>query len=302
VGGELGASFLRVLIAGTASALFAHECAAQVASAGAREHPDFDAVLAGLLVAGCLLYARGVTRLWRKAGPGRGIRVIDAGCFSLGVVTLATALLSPIDALADRSFTLHMVEHEMLMVLAAPLFVLARPLEASAWALSSGARQVVTVLMRAPFVRRVWRTVTAPVSATCVHALALWIWHLPPLFLAALASEPLHVFQHVSFFASALAFWWAMFGGAIRTPNAISLACLFATMLHTSALGALLTFAPSPWYVHAADARLFGLAPLEDQQLGGLIMWVPGGLAYVVVALAIVGAWLAASRVGHHAR
>jgi len=259
-------------------------------------------VLAGLLVAGCLLYARGVTRLWRKAGPGRGIRVIDAGCFSLGVVTLATALLSPIDALADRSFTLHMVEHEMLMVLAAPLFVLARPLEASAWALSSGARQAVSVLMRAPFVRRVWRTVTAPVSATCVHALALWIWHLPPLFLAALASEPLHVFQHVSFFASALAFWWAMFGGAIRAPNAISLACLFATMLHTSALGALLTFAPSPWYVHAADARLFGLAPLEDQQLGGLIMWVPGGLAYVVVALAIVGAWLAASRVGHHAR
>jgi putative membrane protein len=73
-------------------------------------------------------------------------------------------------------------------------------------------------------------------------------------------------------------------------------------MLHTSALGALLTFAPSPWYAHTAGPRVFGLAPLEDQQLGGLIMWVPGGFAYVVVALAIVGAWLAPSRVGHHAR
>jgi putative membrane protein len=302
VGGELGASFLRLLIGSASGALFATDCAAHVASTTAREHPNFDAVLASLIVASCLLYARGVTRLWRKAGIGRAIRVVDVTRFALGIVTLTVALLSPLDALADRSFAMHMVEHEMLMVLAASLLVLARPLEASAWALSSGARHAMTALTRAPLMRRVWHAMTAPVSATCVHALALWIWHLPPLFVAALASEPLHVFQHVSFFASALAFWWAIFGGAMRTPGAISLACLFATMLHTSALGALLTFAPSPWYVHASGPRAFGLTPLEDQQLGGLIMWVPGGLAYVVVALAIVGAWLAPSRVGHHAR
>jgi putative membrane protein len=298
----LGASFLRLLIVAAPFALFAGDCAAHVASADARQHSGFDAVLASLLVASCLVYGRGVTRLWRKAGVGRGIRVVDVSRFALGVVTLAVALLSPIDALAGRSFALHMTEHEMLMVLAAPLFVLARPLEASAWALSSSARQAVVGLRRTPVVRRAWHALTAPVSATLVHALALWVWHLPLLFLAALASEPLHVLQHACFFASALAFWWAMFGGATRAPGAVSVACLFATMLHTSALGALLTFAPSPWYAHAADLRVFGLSPLEDQQLGGLIMWVPGGLAYVVVALAIVGAWLAPSRVGHDVR
>ena len=63
-------------------------------------------------------------------------------------------------------------------------------------------------------------------------------------------------------------------------------------MLHTSALGALLTFAPSPWYV-TDGARAFGLSALEDQQLGGLIMWVPGGMAYMIMGLIIVGRWLA---------
>lgn len=284
---------MRLLIGGALPALVATDCMAHVAGAGTRLHVNFDAVLASLLLASAFLYARGVTRLWRKAGVGRGIRVVDVARFGLGIATLAAALLPPIDALAGRSFATHMIEHEMLMVIAAPLLVLARPLEASAWALSGGTREAIAAFTRSTLVRRTARWMSAPVPATCVHALALWIWHLPPLFLAALASEPLHVFQHVCFFASALAFWWAMFGGAMRTPGAVSVACLFATMLHASALGALIAFAPSPWYVHAAGARAFGLAPLEDQQLGGLIMWVPGGLAYVVVALSIVGTWLA---------
>jgi cytochrome c oxidase assembly factor CtaG len=129
-----------------------------------------------------------------------------------------------------------------------------------------------------------------------VHALAVWIWHLPPLFVAALSNPALHVLQHACFFASALAFWWAVFGRAARTPDAVSLACLFTTMLHTSALGALLTFAPSAWYANGGVAPPFGLSVLEDQQLGGLLMWVPGGLAYLVAGLSIVGGWLAASR------
>jgi hypothetical protein len=126
-------------------------------------------------------------------------------------------------------------------------------------------------------VRALFAACTAPASATLLHALALWLWHVPALFVHALASEPVHVLQHACFFASALAFWWAMFGGAARAPGPASLACLFATMLHTGALGALLTFAPTAWYARPAAARVFGLTPLEDQQLGGLIMWVPGG-------------------------
>ncbi|HLX30807.1 MAG TPA: cytochrome c oxidase assembly protein [Casimicrobiaceae bacterium] len=253
--------------------------------------------VACLLVIASVAYARGVARLWRKAGTGRGIRIADVVRFVLGMVALAVALLSPIDALAPRSFALHMIEHEMLMVIAAPLLVLSRPLEAWAFALPRNARHTLPACARMPALVRFFDAMTAPVSATAVHAIALWVWHVPVLFAAALASEPLHVLQHLCFFASALVFWWAVFGGAARSPRPISLACLFATMLQTSALGALITLAPSPWYAGAVDARVFGLTPLADQQLGGLIMWLPGGAAYVVVALAIVAAWLAPPKV-----
>ena len=284
---------MRLLIVGGACALLARPCAAHVADAGTLVHPGFDAVLAGLLLATSLLYARGVARIWAKAGPGRGIRIADVCRFALGMSSIAAALLSPIDALADRSFALHMVEHEMLMVVAAPLLVLARPMEACVWALRPKTRQQLSALVRVPALASSWRAMTGPVAATCVHAVALWTWHVPVFFAAALASLTLHIFQHFCFFASALAFWWAMVGGAPRSAGPASLACLFATMLQTSALGALLTFAPSPWYAGGEEARVFGLTPLEDQQLGGLVMWVPGALAYLVVGLVVVASWLA---------
>jgi putative membrane protein len=252
--------------------------------------------IAVLLAAALLLYVRGVVVLWRKAGVGRGIRVGDVVRFGLGMATLAGALLSPIDLLAAHSFALHMLEHELLMVIAAPLFVVSRPLEAWTFALPPAVRRRVTAFIRTASLDRLWRAVTQPVAATGIHALALWIWHAPPLFAAALASEPLHVLQHACFFASALGFWWAMVGGAARRPVPVALACLFATMLHTSALGALLTLAPSAWYASGGAVDVLGLSALEDQQLGGLIMWVPGGLAYVIVALSIVAAWLAPPR------
>ena len=141
--------------------------------------------------------------------------------------------------------------------------------------------------------RGAWRALTAPVCAWSVHALALWLWHIPVFFRAALADPSLHVLQHTCFFVSAFAFWWAVFGG--RAPDATGLACLFTTMLHTSALAVLLTFAPAPWYAHDSTIP-FGLTALEDQQLGGLVMWVPGAFAYVVAGLAIVAGWLRHTR------
>lgn len=240
-------------------------------------------------------YGRGVSALWRKAGIGRGIRTIEAVRFAAGWTTLALALLSPIDGLAERSFAVHMVQHELLMVVAAPLLVLSRPLEAWAWSLPYRARRTLASIFTASRVRDGWRRLNAPASAWCCHALALWIWHIPALFLAALANEGLHVLQHTCFFASALLFWWAAIGRQLRAPSATSIALLFTTMLHTSALGLLLTFAPTPWYAHY-DLGPFGLSALEDQQLGGLVMWVPGSLAYLVAGLATIAAWLSPSR------
>jgi putative membrane protein len=256
----------------------------------------FDVLLAILLIASSLLYAVGVAALWRKAGAGRGIRRVETARFALGWSLLVVALYSPLDELAEHSFGLHMIQHELLMVMAAPLLVLARPLEAFAWALPPGVLGFFIAIARARILRKGWRVLVAPAGAWCVHALALWFWHVPAFFVAALASPSLHVLQHTCFFLSALAFWWAVFGAGIHAPDGRSLACLFTMMLYTSALGALLTVAPVPLYMTAGSPIPFGLSALEDQQLGGLVMWAPGGLAYLVAALAIVGTWLSSAR------
>jgi cytochrome c oxidase assembly factor CtaG len=125
-----------------------------------------------------------------------------------------------------------------------------------------------------------------------VHALALWLWHVPALFEAALTHPSVHVLQHSSFLGSALLFWGSVFGRAPRRAGAVALASLFTTMVHTGALGALLTFSPTVWYPHYAQGAVLGLGALEDQQLGGLIMWVPAGGAYLAAALAILAGWL----------
>jgi putative membrane protein len=240
-------------------------------------------------VVGCLLialglYIAGVWKLWRKAGYGRGITVWHAGAFAGGWLTLCLALLSPLDALGSQLFSAHMVQHELLMIVAAPLFVLARPLETWTWGLPYAWRGRASRIARASSMRMVWTALTAPLSAWMIHAAALWGWHVPALFDAALTSEGLHAAQHASFLASALLFWWATVGRVAACRPGLAIALLFSTMLHTGALGALLTFAPTPWYAYEATAA-YGLPPLDDQQLGGLIMWIPGGIAYLAAGL-----------------
>lgn len=255
----------------------------------------FFIVLMAVLIAGAFLYSRGVHALWRKAGVGRGIRRGESVHFALGWTVLAASLLPPIDGWADRSFAVHMFQHELLMVVAAPLIILGRPLEAWTWAVSSSTRSFFATAMKTPLLRTVGHLTTLSLGAWTLHALALWLWHLPILFRAALSFPLIHILQHTCFFGSAIAYWWNVFGGRTRKPKGSAIASLFTTMLHTSALGALLTFAPSPWY--AADGtRAFGLSALEDQQLGGLIMWVPGGMAYMIAGLLIVGRWLSPHR------
>jgi putative membrane protein len=253
----------------------------------------FEPWLIALLGASAGLYALGVRRLWRRAGRGRGITPGHAARFAAGWLALFAALVSPIDALGAELFSVHMVQHELLMVVAAPLFVLSRPVEAWTWALNPAWRRAMAGVARVRALRVGWNASSQPVGAWSFHAVALWGWHVPVLFQAALADEAVHIAQHSCFFVSALFFWWSVFGRAAGRPNGASVASLFITMMHTSALGALLTFAPAPWYPGYESAQAYALSALEDQQLGGLVMWVPGSLAYVAAALAIVGAWIA---------
>ena len=122
--------------------------------------------------------------------------------------------------------------------------------------------------------------------AFAVQTAALWAWHLPAWFRGALEHPAIHILQHATFLAVALCFWWSVLRPAApRQAAARGIATLFITTLTTGALGALLTFGSTAWYALPGHEAPVGWTALDDQQLGGLIMWIPGGTAYVVVAL-----------------
>jgi cytochrome c oxidase assembly factor CtaG len=195
----------------------------------------------------------------------------------------------------ERSFAAHMVEHELLMLVAAPLLVLARPVGVALWALPRGWRQGVAGVHHERWFRGIWRTLADPLVATALQIVALWAWHAPVLFDLALAEPGWHIAQHVSFVLTALLFWTAVLDARqarMRTGTAIG--CLFVTATVSGALGALMALSSSPWYQGyvALGMTPFGLSPTEDQQLAGLLMWVPGGLVHVVAALVLLARWL----------
>lgn len=242
-----------------------------------------------------LLYARGVGRLWRRAGVGRGIRRWRFACFAAGLAVLFVALVSPLDAMGGALFSAHMVQHELLMLVAAPLLVLGLPMIPFLWALPIGWRRGLGRLAKAPPVAGGIRALTHPLAAWTLYAAALWTWHAPELYQATLRSDWIHTAQHASFTGSALLFWWVLLHPPRmrRGEYGTSILFVFTTAVHGSLLGALLTFAREPWYpAYAPTAAAWGLSPLEDQQLGGLIMWVPPGLLYLGIALVALGLWL----------
>ncbi len=238
-------------------------------------------------------YGVGLMRLWRHAGRGRGIDLWPVASFCLGWLVLAIALVSPLDLLGSRLFSAHMVQHELLMIVAAPLLVLGRPLAVWAWALPRAARRPVGAFFRQPAWRIPWRVLTAAPVAWALHALALWLWHVPVLFEAALHNEVVHAFQHLAFLLTALVFWWSVLEPTTRRASALAMLSLFTTMVHSGALGALLALARSAWYPSYFDsAAAFGLTPLEDQQIGGLVMWIPAALVYIIAMLWLAQRWM----------
>jgi putative membrane protein len=248
-------------------------------------------VWAALLLPGAL-YVRGVMALWRRAGLGAGISRSRAVSFGIGWGALAIAMVSPLDALGGQLFWLHMVQHEALVLVAAPLIVVARPVAAMAWGLPPALRKPFAALLDVTGMTASTRLLASPAVATLLHGAVLWAWHAPPLLALSLAHDAIHHVQHVTFMLTALLFWWTV----LAAP--IGIAWLLATLLHTSVLGALLAFAQSPWYDHyLTTAPAWGLDPLQDQQLAGLVMWVPGGLAYLGGALVLLARLLDAQPV-----
>jgi putative membrane protein len=246
-------------------------------------------VLTFVLSAG--LYGTGAIRLARRAVGGRPMLARRTWLFAAGWLMAAVAAMSPLHEAGEQSFTLHMVEHELLMLVAAPLLVLSRPLGEMLWAFPAAVRRWLGGWAHRDWFRRAWSVLSNPVIATLAQAAALWLWHVPSLFDLALSSEGWHIAQHLSFVITALVFWWAVLDGRRQRggpPQAII--CLFVTSLVAGALGALMALSQSPWYERYAALGLapFGLTPAEDQQLAGLLMWIPGGLVHAGAALVLI--------------
>jgi putative membrane protein len=256
--------------------------------------PASELCLMLLLGSSGLAYAIGLARVWRAAGPGHGVGRLEAGAFAAGWLTLVVALLSPLDRLSEQLFAAHMVQHELLMVVAAPLVVLSAPLVVFAWLLPARSRRWVFDGLRSRPFAAISTTATAPAIVWLLHAIALWLWHLPTLFDATLENDLIHAAQHLSFFGTAVLFWWGISHGRYgRLSYGAAVLYTFATAGHSGILGALLTFSPHPWYsAYATTTTAWGLTPLEDQQLGGLVMWVPAGMLYTLVGLAYFAAWI----------
>ncbi|MEA3049191.1 MAG: putative rane protein [Sphingomonadales bacterium] len=260
--------------------------------------PEPAVVVPLLLLA--ILYAVGFARLRARSGQGRDDLARGAGLFAAGWLVLAGAIASPLHQAGERSFTMHMIEHELIMLPAALLLVLARPGPVLLWAFPTPIRGAFGSVARSG--KGIWAVASTPVAATILQGAALWLWHMPPLFDRALDSEGWHIAQHMSFLLTALLFWWAMaHGKAGRQGYGLVALCLFVTTLIGGALGALMAFSASPWYSGYAAMGMTpaGLSPAEDQQLAGLIMWIPGGVFHAAAALFFLYQWLKASEVGH---
>lgn len=248
-----------------------------------------------------ILYVRGWRVLSRRGNGASPSRRWQTWSFAGGMIALVAALVSPVDALAGELFWVHMLQHNLLMLAAAPLLVLAYPLPALLLGLPSGTQRGLGKGWRqSRGLRAMWSLLSSPPAAWTLQAVLLWAWHAPLLYQVSVQNDLVHAIQHFSFLGSALLFWWVVLhtygrnsanrGGA--NPG-VAILYLFTTAIYSGLLGALLTFSTRLWYpIYAGRAEEWGITALADQHLAGTIMWVPAGTVYLVVAMFLMKAWL----------
>lgn len=242
------------------------------------------------------VYCLGLFRLWRRAGMGKTISIRQAAMFASGMVMLVIALMSPIDVFSDELSWMHMIQHMLLVGVAAPLLVMGTPFLVSLWALPLAWRRAYGRLKQRverwkPTRYLLWQ----PVLMWTLFALTLWIWHLPKLYEATLYDDLFHDFQHFTFVAVGCLFWRVLLDpvSRLRLSRGVGILYLFLTSLHATLLGVFMTLAPKVWYpFYETRAPRWKLSALEDQQVAGLIMWMPACMIYSLVAAILLGLWL----------
>jgi putative membrane protein len=218
--------------------------------------------------------------------------------FFLGLAALLAALVSPIDGYASVSFAVHMVQHMLLTVVAAPLLMLGAPIRPLLRGLPSLLRAgVVRPLARAQWVRTLVHVLRHPLVAAALYVGGLYAWHLPNLYDAALLDARVHVVEHAWFFLSALLFWSvvidpvpfrATLGYGARLPYLLVLGAAQNTVL-----GGVLSFTSRLLYTAYPDTVAFGVDRVTDQRVGGAIMWVVGDFVFLAAASVAFFLWLA---------
>lgn len=250
------------------------------------------AALVGLGVTGWL-FGRGVRRLWR-AGRGRGVGVGRVVTFYIGLAAVGIALLSPLDGMGETLFSAHMVQHLVLILVAAPLLIYGDPLPAMMLALPLRPRLTLRSIGRSAASHRMIAFFT-PVAVLLLHVGVLWVWHVPVLYEAAITHEWLHAAEHVTFLATALLFWSVVVPTGVRPRPGYGprILFVFANLLQSGALGAIILFSAEVLYpLHEVGAAAWGLTALEDQQLAGAIMWIPAGIVYFIAMAALFLRWM----------
>ncbi len=241
-----------------------------------------------LLTAG-IVYTFGWLRL-RQTG---NVRLANFGrlfAYLGGLLTIAIALMSGIDELQPYLFWVHMVQHELLMVVAAPLILVGWPMPFTLWGLPPSLRRHASrLLAHDRILRRGLDLLLRPVIAFAISTLTLWLWHLPAAYDAALANNWVHNLEHVSFFGAFILYWWVLIGAPPQpsrlTSNAARGLYLLAGATQIALLGGLITLSDHVLYTHYLTVQsLTGLSALQDQQLAGAIMWFPGPLIFGIAA------------------
>jgi Predicted membrane protein len=234
-------------------------------------------VLLCLLLSGAL-YLFGANRV-------RGMRRWNIACFWTGWGSLWIALGSSLHTLGETLFSAHVAQQQMIAILSAPMLVLGRPMQASSLVLPEPWRNSIRRWSERRAVTILRDLVTRPLTAWILYCAILWSCHLPVLFQPALPA----------LFVSALLFWSALVrlydAGDFRRAGLY----LFTTLIQTAILGALLS-SNRLWHPqYARPMQVLGLAPLEDQQLGGLILWMTGSLSYLTAGVVLFALWIRAS-------
>src|SRR5216684_5741397 len=239
-------------------------------------------VIGTALIVGLYLYAVGPLR--KRYQLAERVKRGQVVSFLLGMFIMFLALVSPLDELGDSYlFSAHMLQHLCLTIVGPPLLLIGTP----AW--------MVKPLLHSRVVFLIARGLTFPAVAFFLYNADFWLWHAPPLYNATLENQNVHILEHLTFIIFGILYWWPIFSPSQdlpRLPFGGQILYLFISGMPTVLLGAGLTFFPPLYAPYIAAPRVWGISAATDQQLGGLIMWIPGSIFYIIIMSVLFIRWM----------